>query len=104
METNFRDRSITNSRDRTPTHHALGLILGCFMGGWPQLIAGALLGLLSVHLWGRLTRTPRPIRDEHSNEYLLTELRRSVDSLSNTVAQQETRINRLESQRAIESD
>lgn len=71
--------------------------------GWLHIFAGGVLVAAGKWVWGRLTRTPRPIREEHSNAYVAAEIRQireSVDGLSGTVAGLEDRVGRLENRRS----
>lgn len=71
-------------------------------GGWLHIFAGGVLAAAAKWVWDRLTRTPRPVRPEHSSAYLLSEMRQirdSIDGVAGTVQGLEDRVCRLESRR-----
>ncbi len=68
-------------------------------GGWIHIFAGGVLAAAAKWCWDRLVRTQRPARTEHSNAFLLAEVRQirdAVDGVSGTVQGIEDRLNRLE--------
>ncbi len=75
-------------------------------GGWVHIFAGGVLAAAAKWAWDRLTRTTRPARTEHSNAFLLAELRQirdSVDGVAGTVQGLEDRVIRLEQRRPSSS-
>lgn len=71
-------------------------------GGWVHIFCGALLAAAAKWCWDRLTKTQRPARTEHSNAFLLAEVRQikeSVDGLAGTMQGMEDRVMRLEQNR-----
>ncbi len=71
-------------------------------GGWLHIFAGGVLAAAAKWCWDRLVRTQRPARTEHSNAFLLAELRQikdAIDGVSGTVQGLEDRLVRLEQRR-----
>ncbi len=89
---------------RRPIHRK-GLVEtnGTDPGGWLHIFAGGVLAAAAKWVWDRLVRTPRPVRAEHSNAFMLAELRQirdSVDGVAGTVQGLEDRVLRLEQRRS----
>ncbi len=75
-------------------------------GGWIHIFAGGVLAAAAKWAWDRLVRTTRPARTEHSNAFLLAELRQirdAVDGVAGTVQGLEDRVIRLEQRRPSSS-
>lgn len=76
-------------------------------GGWMHLFAGGIIMAAAKWAWGRLVRSPRPLRETHSNAYVVAELRQmreSIDDLAGTVSGMTDRIARLEARRSHSGD
>ena len=76
-------------------------------GGWLHIFAGGILAAAAKWAWDRLTRTQRPARTEHSNAFMLGELRQirdAVDGVAGTVQGLEDRVIRLEHRRSSSSN
>ena len=75
-------------------------------GGWLHIFAGGVLAAAAKWAWDRLVRTTRPARTEHSNAFLLAEVRQirdAVDGVAGTVQGLEDRVIRLEQRRPSNS-
>ncbi len=71
-------------------------------GGWIHIFAGGILAAAAKWAWDRLVRTQRPARTEHSNAFLLAEVRQirdSIDGVAGSLQGLEDRVIRLESRR-----
>jgi hypothetical protein len=72
-------------------------------GGWLHIFAGGMLAAASKWAWDRLVKTQRPARTEHSNAFILAELRQirdSVDGVAGGLQGIEDRVMRLEQRRS----
>ena len=75
-------------------------------GGWFHIFVGGVLAAAAKWAWDRLVRTTRPARTEHSNAFLLAEVRQirdAVDGVAGTVQGLEDRVMRLEQRRPASS-
>ena len=76
--------------------------------GWIRIFAGGILYAAGQWVWKRLSRTPRPVREDgHSYEYVIAQLRqmqRTMDGIAGAQEGIEHRLTILEGRRATGGD